>query len=357
MRISPTSIWTPVLTSQRTDGVSTWCRMIPQHPEQNHQAMANSHAILGVLGCLMSLTVTRWKTVWAGELRWMRELDWNFKSLQRRVSIHSVTGVFRWCGCLQVHLKIQRMILWWKSTPPRYCIPLWRVWCMLSGLKTNMLNGMRHTGWSKLQSTGWSGGYQNQNLRMGNHLFGYWRKMHTFLISNELNKSKQNWRPLWRNILHGVVQECGGFIDGGWHATHWYWETPRIGMMFLDNSTINCHSTLGWILQFYDGWATHSCECLSRNVQSIASVTKTKHQMRRSCPSLNIINVPCLVHLLLNRQCYFVRCQAKFVIWSGGSQSFLQNIWIFSTCMRKWATISAQKWRSNSNIRQIPRCL
>jgi len=36
---------------------------------------------------------------------------------------------------------------------------------------------------------------------------------------------------------------------------------------------------------------------------------------------------------------------------------FLQKIWIFSTCMRKWATMSAQKCSSNSKIRQIPLCL
>jgi len=35
----------------------------------------------------------------------------------------------------------------------------------------------------------------------------------------------------------------------------------------------------------------------------------------------------------------------------------LRIIWIFSTCMRKWATMSIQKFSSNSKIRQIPQCL
>ena len=50
-----------------------------------------------------------------------------------------------------------------------------------------------------------------------------------------------------------MLQERGGFIYGGGHASHWYWETPRIGMTFLDNGTMNGHSTLGWILQFSAG--------------------------------------------------------------------------------------------------------
>jgi hypothetical protein len=39
--------------------ISTLCRMIPQHPERNHYAMANSHTVPGELGCLMSLIDTR----------------------------------------------------------------------------------------------------------------------------------------------------------------------------------------------------------------------------------------------------------------------------------------------------------
>ena len=62
-------------------------------------------------GYLMSLIGTRRKIVWAGDLHSMRELDSNLKSPQRRFSIHSMTGVFRRCGCFQVILNIQRMIL------------------------------------------------------------------------------------------------------------------------------------------------------------------------------------------------------------------------------------------------------
>jgi len=124
----------------------------------------------------------------------------------------------------------------------------------------------------------------------------------------------------------------------------------------LDNGTTNGHSILGWILQFSDGWGIHFCQCLSRNLQSIPNVTKTKHHMRRSCTTLKVTKAPCLLHLHLKSQCYFVFCQAKFVIWSGGSQSFLRIIWIFSTCLCKWATMSAQQCSSNSKIRQISLC-
>jgi len=57
--------------------------------------MADSHTVHGRLGFLMSLIGTRQKIAWAGELRQMRELDSNFKSLQRWDSIHSITGVIR----------------------------------------------------------------------------------------------------------------------------------------------------------------------------------------------------------------------------------------------------------------------
>jgi hypothetical protein len=63
------------------------------------------------------------------------------------------------------------------------------------------------------------------------------------LISNERRKSKLNSRPLWRDTLRGVRPERGGYIDGAWNVSHWYWETPRIGMMFQDNGTMNGHST------------------------------------------------------------------------------------------------------------------
>jgi len=97
--------------------------------------MANSHTVHGVLGYLMSLIGTRRKIVWAGDLGWMRGSDSNFKSLQRQVSIDSMTGVDRWCSCFQMCLNIHRMILWWKSAAPRNFIPQSRVRCMLSGLK------------------------------------------------------------------------------------------------------------------------------------------------------------------------------------------------------------------------------
>jgi len=69
MQISPTRISTPVLTSQTTDGISTLCRVIPQHPERNHQVMANAPTLHGVVGFLMSPISTGRKTVWAGTLR------------------------------------------------------------------------------------------------------------------------------------------------------------------------------------------------------------------------------------------------------------------------------------------------
>jgi len=284
----------------------------------------------------------------------MCELDWNFKSLQRWDSILSMTAVFRWYGCFQVRQKIQRMRLWRRSTAPRHCIPLWRVSCMPSRLTTRTLNRMQHTRWSKLSSPGQYRGCQNWNSGMGNHLFRYQRIMHTLLILNGLRKSKLYYSPWWKDTLHKVLQECGGYIDGSWHVSHWYWETPKIGMMSQDNGTMNGHSILGWILQLSDGWQTHFCQCLSMHLGSIPNLTKIKHQMRRSCTNLKCIKAPWLVYLLLKRRCYFVLFLAKFVIWSGGSPSVLQIIWIFSTCMRKWATVSAQKSSSNSKIRQIP---
>ena len=70
--------------------------------------MADSHTVPGVLGFLLSLIDTRRKIAWGDELRPMRELDSNFKSLQLWDSIHSMTGVIRQCGYFQMHLKIQR---------------------------------------------------------------------------------------------------------------------------------------------------------------------------------------------------------------------------------------------------------
>jgi len=154
MRNSPTRIWTPVLTSQKTHGISTLFHTKPKHPERNHQATANSHTVQGVLGHSMCPIGTRLKTVCTGKLQWMQELRSNFKSLQRRDSIHSMTGVIRWCGCFQVCLKIQKMILRWKSMVQRHCITQWRVRCMLSGLKTKNLNWMQCTRRYRLQSLG-----------------------------------------------------------------------------------------------------------------------------------------------------------------------------------------------------------
>jgi len=28
--------------------------------------------------------------------------------------------------------------------------------------------------------------------------------------------------PWWKRTLHKVLQECGGYIDGGWHVSHWF---------------------------------------------------------------------------------------------------------------------------------------
>jgi len=220
-----------------------------------------------------------------------------------------------------------------------------------------MLNRMRHTGWSILLSPGEWGGGRNGNSRMGILLFGFRRRMHPLLIMNWLRRSKLNERPLWKDKLPRVLQEHGAFIGGSWHGSHWYWETPIIRMMFQDNGTMNSHSILGWILWFPDGWETNFCQCLSMQLRSIPNLTKTKHQIRHSSTNLKVIQMPCLVHLLLKRRCYFVLCQAKFLIWSGGSHTLLGIIWIFSKCMWKWAMKSAQKCSSNSNIHQIPLCL
>ena len=163
----------------------------------------------------MSPIGTRLRKVWAGKLRWMWKLDSNFRSNLHRDSIQSMTGVFRQCGCFQVPLKIQRMILWWKSMVLGHCIPLWRVWCMLSRLKTKKLNRMRRTGWFRLQSHGQSGSGQNRKSPMENHLSGFQRRKHTSLILSGLRKSKHIWRPWWRGTLCGVLLDHAGFIDGG----------------------------------------------------------------------------------------------------------------------------------------------
>ena len=73
-----------------------------------------------------------------------------------------MTGVFEWCGCFQVHLRIQSMVLWWRSMVLTYCIPLWRVWCMPSGPKMHKPNSIRRIEWYRLQSHGQSGGGRNR---------------------------------------------------------------------------------------------------------------------------------------------------------------------------------------------------
>jgi len=207
--------------------------------------MANSHPVHGVLGYLMSTIGTRQRIVWAGELRGVGDIDPNFMSQQCGDSIQYMTGVFTRCGCFQGCLKIQKMRQWWKSMAPRHCIPRWRVRCMPSRLMIKSLDRMRHTGWSKLQSPGRAGGCQNRSLRMANHFFGYQRRMHTLLIMNGPRKSKLNYRPLWNDTLQKVLQEHGGYIDGVWHVSHWYWETPKIRMTFQNNGTMNGHPRLG----------------------------------------------------------------------------------------------------------------
>jgi len=154
--------------------------------------MAGSHTVHGVLGFLMSVIIWSQTIVWAGELWRMWELHLNFKSLQHRDSIHSITGVIRQCGCFQVHLKIQGMIQWWKCTVLMPCIPLGRVPCMPSRLQTMTLNRVRHTGWSNLPSPGQLEGGQNRRWTMGNHLFRYQRRIHILFISNGRRKSKLN---------------------------------------------------------------------------------------------------------------------------------------------------------------------
>jgi len=138
--------------------------------------------------------------------------------------------------------------------------------------------------------------------------------MHTLLISNGLEQSKLNYKPVWESTPHGVRQEHRGYIDGSWHTSHWYLETLRIGMMFRDKGMMNGHSRHGCILQYSDGSETHFCQCLSIHLQSVPNLTKATHRMRRPCMSVTVIQAPCLVYLLLKSQSYFVCCQASFVI-------------------------------------------
>jgi len=352
IRISPWRVWTPVLMIRRTDGISTMHWMILQNPKRNHQSIAGSHTVYGVLGFLMSLIGIRRKIAWAGDLCRMQELDSNLDSLPLDDSIHCMTGVIRRCGCFQVHLKMNRMGLWWKSMVLTHCFWLWRVWCMSSSLKSKMLNRIRHTGWYRLQRPKHSGGDQNWYYPMGHHSFGCQRSIQTLLIPNGLRTRKRKLRLFSSDTLHRVLREYGGYIDAAWHDFHWYWETPRMAITFQDDGRMNGHSILGRILQFSDGWERYLCQCFRGNLQSIRNLTKTKHQMRCFCTKVS--QAPCLVQHLLNRPCYFVLCQAKFIIWSGGSQSLYLIISIFSTCIQKWAMISGQKCSSISKIRRIP---
>jgi len=133
MWISPRRISTAVSINQITHGISTMLYMIPLHPEQIHQATANSHTAHGVVGLLMSPISTRLKMLFTGKLRWKGELDFNFKSQPHWNSIQSMTDAIWRRGCFQVLLKILWMIQWWKRIVQRHCIALWRVWCMQSG--------------------------------------------------------------------------------------------------------------------------------------------------------------------------------------------------------------------------------
>ena len=178
--------------------------------------------------------------------------------------------------------------------------------------------------------------------------------MHTSLILSGLRKSKQIWWPWWRSTLHRVVREHGGFIDGGQHVFCQCWETWRIAATFLHNGTMNGHSILGWIPRFPDGWGMHFCQCLPTNLRSLPNLTKTTHQER--CSFLNReIKMHSPVQPLHNRRCYFVLFLAQFVIWSGGYPSTLRIMWIYSTCMQKWAMMKARKCSWNSRIHEIPR--
>jgi len=57
--------------------------------------------------------------------------------------------------------------------------------------------------------------WSESKLANGNHLFRYCRRMPTSFISSGLRKSKHNYRPLWRDTPNRVLQEHGGFSDGG----------------------------------------------------------------------------------------------------------------------------------------------
>jgi len=92
----------------------------------------NSYTVHGVLGILTSPISTRWKTAWIGESRWILRLDWSFMSQLCCNSTHFVIGVVRQCSCDDRHLKIQTIILQWKSIVPKHSILRWQVCCSIS---------------------------------------------------------------------------------------------------------------------------------------------------------------------------------------------------------------------------------
>jgi len=188
--ISPRMIQIQALMSRRTDAIPTLFHMIPSYPECNHQATANSHTVYGFLGFLNSPIDTRLKAVWAAILQSIWEMDSNFKSHQCQDSIHSMTGIIRWYSNVQVHLKVQRLLLRWKSMVQRYCIQWETVQCMASIPKTEKLRRMQCIWWPRLPDLWYWGCAGNQSLKMENHSFQYRRRMHTSFIFSGLRKSK-----------------------------------------------------------------------------------------------------------------------------------------------------------------------
>jgi len=325
--------WTPSAKPSNNGWVSHWLWSIEIFP------------------CLIG---TWWKIAWAAGLWWMLELDSHIESLYSRVSIHCMTGVVRQCGCFPECIKIQRMMLWWNSTVPMHCNSLWNLSCMQPALKMKIIKRMQYTGWYWCFSPGTSACCRNWYMRWVNHWNRYWRTMHALLISDGLRTSTRHWRTIWRDTLHGVRQEHGGYIYGCCHVSHWYWGTPRIWMTCMDNTMMTGHLILGWILWFSNVCDAYCSQSLSRNLWSIPNLTMIKHQMRCFWNSLKVINAPCLLHLLLKRLCYSVHCHAKLIIWSGGPHTFL---WILGY----WRHVfrNGQQWppRNAAEIPRFAQCL
>jgi len=207
MWMSPVRIRTPVLTSQKTDGLFTMIDMIPYHAEHNHHTTANSHTVHRVWACLMCLIGTRQKIGWAGKSRWTLALNSSLKSPQRQDCIHLLIGAIRRCGCFQLHLKIYSIVWWWRCAVPRHSTPQCRVRCIPSGLITIKVKKMRHTVWSKLYCLGQGTTSWNRNSQMGNESFRFRSRMLNWLILNGLRKGNQNWKPMWKDTLWKVLQE------------------------------------------------------------------------------------------------------------------------------------------------------